>query len=394
MAHQQQQQQQQAAAAPAAPAAPLTGRMNGTPPDTFTGVRANADTFMQQWKLYRTINDEHVNIQSPFKRVVTTLHFIRGPNVNDWVEEQLTSLTNKVTHATHPIDRGNEVLWNDFEQAFCAAFTDTTKKQSAHAKLHALKMRIGGLDDYTAVFEHLAALAGYDLLDQGVIHLYAKGLERGLLSTILHRQKTPETYVQWKESMRNELKVMERCHAMLDSDKRKYGWVLPRTMQRRNGHSNTPRHHPNDETVPMDVNPPVFTRVSHAYSDDDKQRYMEQGLCFRCGKKGHQACQCPNRKEQPFKTDPHRKKGTFGSSPSRPPFKQHSNPPKRTQGFRKSNKPKTGYFNAHVASIEEVDKEEMDEDEDIPFLAAHTARLSEEQRESLLEEIQDINANF
>ena len=187
---------------------------------------------------------------------------------------------------------------------------------------------------------------------------------------------------------------MEQRHAMLDSDKRKYGWVLPRTTQRRNGHSNTPRRHPNDETVPMDVDPPVFTRVSRAYTDDDKQRYMEQGLCFRCGKRGHQARQCPNRKEQPFKTNPHHKKETFSSSPNRPPLKQRSNPPKRTQGLRKSNKPKTGYFNARVASIEEVDKDEMDEEDDIPFLAARTARLSEEQRESLLEEIQDINANF
>ena len=197
--------------------------MNGMPPDTFTRVRANADAFMQQWKLYQTINDEHVNIQSPFKRVVTALHFIRGPNVNDWVEEQLTSLTNKVTHPTNPIDRGNEVLWNDFEQAFHTTFTDTTKKQSAHAKLHALKMRIGGVDDYTAAFEHLAALAGYDLSDQGVVYLYTKGLERGLLSTILHRQKTPETFAQWKEATCNELQVMERHHAMLDLDKRKYG---------------------------------------------------------------------------------------------------------------------------------------------------------------------------
>ena len=154
---------------------------------------------------------------------------------------------------------------------------------------------------------------------------------------------------------------------------------MPRAMQRRNGHSNTPRCHPNDETVPMDVNPPVFTRVSHAYSDDDKQHYIEQGLCFRCGKKGHQARQCPNRKEQPFKTDQCHKKGTFSSSPSKPPFKQHSNPLKRTQGFRKFNKPKTGYFNAHIASIEEVDEDKMNEDKDIPFLAARTARLSEEQ---------------
>ena len=141
---------------------------------------------------------------------MTALHFIRGPNVNDWVEAQLTDLTNKVTRAVHPIDHGSEVLWNDFEQAFRAAFTDTTKKQSVHAKLHALKMRIGGLDDYTATFEHLAALAGYDLADQGVVPLYAKGLERGLLSTILHWQKTPETFAEWKETACNELQVMER----------------------------------------------------------------------------------------------------------------------------------------------------------------------------------------
>ena len=139
---------------------------------------------MQQWKLYRTINDEHVNIQSPFKRVVTALHFIRGPNVNDWVEEQLTGLTNKVTHATHPIDRGNEVLWNDFEQAFRAAFTDTTKKQSAHAKLQALKMRIGGLDNYTATFEHLACnrqvgvVIGWTAVSSGTGHCWDHDLMR------------------------------------------------------------------------------------------------------------------------------------------------------------------------------------------------------------------------
>ena len=116
----------------------------------------------------------------------------------------------RTTHPfTNPIDRGNEVLCNDFEQAFRTAFTDTTKKQSAHAKLHALKIRIGGLDNYTAAFEHLAALAGYDLLDQGVVYLYAKGLERGLLSTILHRQKTPEMFAQWKEATCNKLHVME-----------------------------------------------------------------------------------------------------------------------------------------------------------------------------------------
>ena len=140
--------------------------MNGTPPDTFTEKRANADMFMQQWELYQTINDEHVNIQNPFKRVVTTLHFIRGPNMNDWVEEQLTDLMRKVTAAVNPIARTSE---NEFKQAFHTAFTDTTKEQLALTKLFRLKMRPEGLDDYIATFKHLAKQAGYNLNDKGLV---------------------------------------------------------------------------------------------------------------------------------------------------------------------------------------------------------------------------------
>ena len=123
------------------------------------------------------INDEHVNIQNPFKRVVTALHFIRGPNVNDWVEEQLTDLTRKVTAAVNLIARNSEVLWDKFEQAFCTAFTDTTKEQLAHAKLFKLKMRPGELDDYIATFKHLAKQAGYNLNDKGIVLQFTKNLD-------------------------------------------------------------------------------------------------------------------------------------------------------------------------------------------------------------------------
>ena len=79
---------------------------------------------------------------------------------------------------------------------------------------------------------------------------------------------------------------MEQRHAWFEPDRYKYAWVTPKHSQGRNGHQG---HHPNDETVPKDIDPPVFTRVNCAYTDEDKHRYMEQGLCFKCGKKGHQA---------------------------------------------------------------------------------------------------------
>ena len=260
--------------------------------------------------------------------MVTALHFIRGPNVNDWVEEQLTSLTNKVTAAVNPIPHDRVVLWNDSEQAFRTAFTDTTKEQLAHAKLFKLKMRPGGLDNYITTFKHLAKQAGYDLGDKGLILQFVRNLDRGLAQIILHREQIPTTFAEWETSTRKELQLIEQRHAWFEPERYKYVWVMPKCLQGHNGHH---RRHPNDETIPMDVDPPVFTRVNCTYTDEDKHHYIEQGLYFKCGKKGHQARLCPDQKKQPFKLTQHPKKGTFTPHPSKQSFKQRSYPPKCTK---------------------------------------------------------------
>jgi hypothetical protein len=47
----------------------------------------------------------------------------------------------------------------------------------------------------------------------------------------------------------------------------KYTWIQPQPHQ--NGNS----RHLNDQTVPMDVDPPVFTQVRHAYTEAQKDQY-------------------------------------------------------------------------------------------------------------------------
>ena len=154
--------------------------------------------------------------------MVTALHFIRGPNVNDWVEEQLTDLTRKVTAAVNPIVRTSKRLWNEFEQAFRTTFTDTTKEQLAHAKLFKLKMRPGGLNNYIAMFKHLAKQAGYNLNDKGLVLQFTKNLDRGLAQTILHREQIPNTFEEWETNTRKELQLMEQRHTWFESDRYKY----------------------------------------------------------------------------------------------------------------------------------------------------------------------------
>ena len=187
-------------------------------------------------------------------------------------------------------------------------------------------MRPRGLDDYIATFKHLAKQVGYDLGDKGLVLQFAKNLDWGLAQTILHREQIATTFAEWETSAQKELQLMEQQHAWFKSERYKYAWVTPKHLQGCNGHH---KRHPNDETVPMDVDPPVFTRVNHAYTDEDIHCYIEQSLCFKCGKKEHQAHQCPDQKKQPFKSTQHPKKGTSTPHPSKQSFKQCSYPPKR-----------------------------------------------------------------
>ena len=111
------------------------------------------------------------------------------------------------------------------------------------------------------------------------------------------------------------------------------------------------------------------------------------------------AHECPDKKRQftqsgptPFQFNPR------PSGPT-PQFKpKFSGPPKRPQGFQKFNKTRKPVSRIRTASIEEVqeeEEEEYDQEEDeVPSLAIRTARLSPDQREQWLKEMNNMGINF
>jgi hypothetical protein len=142
----------------------------------------------------------------------------------------------------------------------------------------------------------------------------------------------------------------------------------------------------------MDIDPPTFTRINRAYcayTEEDKNRYKKEGRCFYCDRQGHMARECPQKKTQ--------------ASQSRPQFKKKS-PHQGQKGFRKFNRPKPKPFGygytpkARGAFIEEAEEEEYDQDQEefdpITELAARTAKLSEDQKETWVEEMKNHGINF
>ena len=82
---------------------PVTGALTGKEPAIFNGDRSLSDKFMREFNMYKSMNDTHIMMVNPYKRVVLALSLMQGPNIKDWVDTQLNDLNDKVTRAQNPI---------------------------------------------------------------------------------------------------------------------------------------------------------------------------------------------------------------------------------------------------------------------------------------------------
>ena len=101
-------------------------------------------------------NDNHDKIMAvPYLRtIVMRLSLIKGPlGSKIGANDQVVELQNKVSRANNPILRDDNTLWNEFNAAFIAAFSDTARVQNAHMSLQHLKMRGDDLDTYISTFQ-------------------------------------------------------------------------------------------------------------------------------------------------------------------------------------------------------------------------------------------------
>ena len=136
----------------------MTDKLRGNPPNTFNGDRRKSQTFIHQFHLFQGLNKNHEIMIVPYFHTIYILSLMKGPNVDDWVHDQVTALREKTTRNQNPIDRNDEVLWNNFNTAFTNAFTNTAKEQTTHQKLMALKMYKNDIDNYITTFENLVEM--------------------------------------------------------------------------------------------------------------------------------------------------------------------------------------------------------------------------------------------
>ena len=174
----------------------LHDKLSGQQHTIFEGDRCKLEVFIQEWNIYRGLNQATPHIVNPFSRVLLFLSFIKGDKVQEWTQEQLCWAVEYVDQA--PGNDNHKYLWTTVTNTFYRAFTNITQEVDAQMDIKSLKMKgDNGLDDYISTFEWLAHLGGYNLDDQAVIDMFIEGLPMSLAINVA-KFNNPNTFLDWK----------------------------------------------------------------------------------------------------------------------------------------------------------------------------------------------------
>jgi hypothetical protein len=312
---------------PPAPAVGGGGRNDklvGNTPLIFKGERSKAEEFITQWQLYEGVNITNDLMRNAYQRAMLFLTYIQGPVVNEWVKGVNAWLRGQIIHQRWaPTD---ERLWAEVFDSFNRQFANIMEQEDAQAALaKGLQLDKGDLDKLITEFEQLVRHAGYDINQDLVLRIFTSALPNTMYEYILRTLPQPATYEQWRSAAIDQQKVY--VHMRNRADRFKTKKLPPITTWRPFGNQwRNPTRDPNA----MDTSP-GRTRARVAEAEDflpGGNRYEQRVggsreggyprgpvqrdgqrkvlTCFFCGKPGHFARDCRQKRNNQGPSGPPR----------------------------------------------------------------------------------------
>jgi Zinc knuckle/Retrotransposon gag protein len=179
----------------------------------------------------------------------------------------------------------NEPNWGsaaDFEAQCQAIFGDQNKKPNAENQLAQMRQSTKTAEEYFQEFDQLVRTAGYQQNHDDVLVKYLhEQVKTGIIDKIYSGGQLPTSYQEWRAAIIN-IDGLERRRA-----EQKRAWSMQHPQK-----SPSPGSYPKTTTEKRTGTGVTYTGQGQKMDVDQAKA---KGLCFRCGKPGHMARNCPDK---------------------------------------------------------------------------------------------------
>ena len=280
------------------------GGLKGEGPEKFEGDKNKALEFGRDFILWWMQNKNNRAFQTPLSRIALFLGKMKGPKVTDWVSHMLWVIQEEVED--DPSLEEDKKLWKDFTERFEQKFTSASALEESRQDFEKYYMKTDDVDEYIAGFEDHLTKTGYNRREFGITDKFKHGLKKWIIQKILNRDRWPSTLDEWQEAARREVRrntylvttLGDRKNFNLSLQEAKWHSALLPEEAQKNRQGQKKR---NNDVVPMEVDftstqdsPPCLKRLT----PDERKKLMDEGRCFKCRLKGHQARACLTKNQQ------------------------------------------------------------------------------------------------
>ena len=236
---------------------------------------------MLTFQIYCGMNPNVDLMTNPYRWTMTFLLYIRGPLVDDWVQEQAQWLVDQTTAG---VLQTEENLWCTIDTRFKQAYMNTAESAKAQHELKMLHIVKDNLNNFISQFQNLANKAGYDLDQWVTLDLFQNRLPNNLVWNCI-KSDHPYNWVTW-----TDLACQQHEEYIQLSNRLKGNKVMGGTHKQWTN-ALTHQWDPNA----MDLSQ---TWAWATMTEDKKIKQIKEGKCFCCNQKGHISWHCPQKNSQ------------------------------------------------------------------------------------------------
>ena len=255
-------------------------------PEFYHGERTKLRSFLTQMDMQLRL----INCVEEADRVIYASTYLRG-QAFEWFEPYVREFNDKPQKDWGDVTKEIFASYKMFKKKLEQTFGDIDAARTAERRLDRLR-QTGSASVYAAEFQQIISHLDFD--DDTYIWIFERGLKEDVKDELMRVDRPEEFHKMVELAVKIDNRLYERKLQRREQRQGGSSGSAPYRYRRHEGRRGQQRQQPREYSDPYGPKP-MELDAARLPAEEEKRR-KDNNLCFECGKAGHRARECRNRR--------------------------------------------------------------------------------------------------